>query len=1083
MPRRDDISTVLVLGSGPIVIGQAAEFDYSGTQACRALREEGYRVVLVNSNPATIMTDPEVADRTYVEPLTPDVVEAVILAEKPDVLLPTLGGQTALNIAMALHHRGTLDRLGVELIGATADAIHRAEDRDAFRDTMAEAGLAVAEGHIATTVAEARNASSQLGFPIILRPAFTMGGEGGGVARTPDELDAAVRRALDASPVGQVLVERSLIGWGEFEMEVVRDRADNAVIVCTIENVDPMGVHTGDSVTVAPAMTLTDPELQTMRDAALTVVRAVGVETGGANVQFALNRATGDLVVIEMNPRVSRSSALASKATGFPIAAIAARLAIGYTLDELPNAITGVTPASFEPSLDYVAVKAPRFAFEKMAGPAPALTTRMQSVGETLALGRTFAEAFSEAMVGRELDVRPPVPRSVDDALDRLSRPSWDRFDVMMWALENGVSGDEVVEASAVHPWFVEELAGIVRAKQVYCRPLLDLSTEEIRSARRAGLSDRDLATATQSDEHAVGRRRRALGATGTFHAVDTCAGEFAAKTPYFYRAFETESEITDDDGRQSVIVLGSGPNRIGQGVEFDYCCVHAVQAARELGYRAVMVNSNPETVSTDHGVSDRLYLAPLTLDAVLDICAVEKPVAVIATLGGQTPLRLAAALAEEGVPLAGTPPDAIDLAEDRGRFGALLETIGLTAPPWAAAVDAADALARADGIGYPLLARPSYVLGGRAMVVCETPDELAAYVQRDDLAWPVLLDRYLEGAVEVDVDALSDGRHAWIAGVMEHVEEAGVHSGDSACVLPPQTVPPGIVGEIEEQTVAIARALGVVGLLNVQFAVLDDRVFVLEANPRASRTVPFVAKATGVPVVRHATRLMLGARLDQLDLPRADRPRHVAVKEAVLPFARFPNVDPVLGPEMRATGEVMGIARTFPLAFAKAQDAAGQALPREGTVFISTRDADKPRAVALGAALSKAGFRLVATTGTARALTGAGVPVETVRKVSEGSRRIVGLILQGEVAMVVNTPSGRNSRADGIEIRRAAIRAGVPCITTLSAAEAAARGVIQRGAAGSFVAEPIALQDLYSYADRPQTVGVESRASGSSRG
>jgi carbamoyl-phosphate synthase large subunit len=1063
VPRRDDISTVLVLGSGPIVIGQAAEFDYSGTQACRALREEGYRVVLVNSNPATIMTDPEVADRTYVEPLTPEVVEAVIVAERPDVLLPTLGGQTALNIAMALHHSGALERHGVELIGATADAIHRAEDRDAFRDTMAEAGLAVAQGEIATTVAEARDASSRLGFPIILRPAFTMGGEGGGVAATPEDLDAAVERALDASPVGQVLVERSLLGWGEFEMEVVRDRADNAVIVCAIENVDPMGVHTGDSVTVAPAMTLTDPELQTMRDAALAVVRAVGVETGGANVQFALNRATGDLVVIEMNPRVSRSSALASKATGFPIAAIAARLAVGYTLDELPNAITGVTPASFEPSLDYVAVKAPRFAFEKMTGPAPELTTRMQSVGETLALGRTFAEAFSEAMVGRELDVRPPTPASTDDALDRLSRPSWDRFDVMMWALESGATVDEVVNASAVHPWFVNEFAGIARARAAVCGPVDRLSPDDLRRARRGGLSDRDIATATGSDERTVGRRRRALGVIGTFHAVDTCAGEFEAKTPYFYRAFESESEVGDpsQDARPSVIVLGSGPNRIGQGVEFDYCCVHAVQAARELGYRAVMVNSNPETVSTDHGVSDRLYLAPLTLDAVLDICAVEKPHAVIATLGGQTPLKLAATLEAEGVPLAGTSPDAIDLAEDRGRFGDLLQRLGLSAPPWAAAADPADALGRADEIGYPLLARPSYVLGGRAMVVCESRDDLAAYVRRDDLAWPVLIDRYLEGAVEVDVDALCDGTDAWIAGVMEHVEEAGVHSGDSACVLPPQGVPPGIVAEIEEQTAAIARALGVVGLLNVQFAVLDDRVFVLEANPRASRTVPFVSKATGIPVVRHATRLMLGATLAELDLPATGRPRHVAVKEAVLPFARFPMVDPVLGPEMRATGEVMGIARTFPLAFAKAQEGAGQALPTGGTVFVSTRDGDKPRVVALGATLAREGFRLLATAGTARALSGAGVKVEVVRKVSEGSREIVDLILQGGVSLVVNTPSGGAARTDGVEIRRAAVRAGVPCITTMAAAEAAVRAMTQRMAGPQTGVVPIALQDL----------------------
>jgi carbamoyl-phosphate synthase large subunit len=1066
MPPRRDIGTVLVLGSGPIVIGQAAEFDYSGTQACRALREDGYRVVLVNSNPATIMTDPEVADRTYVEPLSADVIEAIVATERPDALLPTLGGQTALNLAMELHRSGVLARHRVELVGATAEVIHRAEDRDAFREAMAAAGLAVAESRVVTTVGEAREAAAALGFPLILRPAFTMGGEGGGVAADAAELDAAVSRALDASPIGQVLVERSLLGWGEFEMEVVRDRADNAVVVCCIENVDPMGVHTGDSVTVAPAMTLTDPELQAMRDATLAVVRAVGVETGGANVQFALDRATGELVVIEMNPRVSRSSALASKATGFPIAKIAARLALGYTLDELPNDITGVTPASFEPSLDYVAVKVPRFAFEKLSGPAPALTTRMQSVGETLALGRTFAEAFAEAMAGRELDVRSAPPAGVAEALDRLRVPSWDRFDVMLWALENRARVRDVSDASWVHPWFVEELARIAERRVALRRPLGELDARELRSARRAGLSDRDLATATGSDEPAVGRRRRKLGVVPSFHAVDTCAGEFAAQTPYYYRAFETESEIFSGSERRSVIVLGSGPNRIGQGVEFDYCCVHAVRAARDLGYRAVMVNSNPETVSTDHGISDRLYVAPLTLDAVLDICRVERPVAVIATLGGQTPLRLAAGLAAEGVPLAGTPPEAIDLAEDRGRFARLLGDLGLAAPPWAAAAHPAEALARAKGVGYPLLARPSYVLGGRAMVVCDTPDELAAYVERDDLAWPVLIDRYLEGAIEIDVDALADGKDTWVAGVMEHVEEAGVHSGDSACVLPPQGVAPGIVAEIEEQTAAIARALGVVGLLNVQFAVLDDRVFVLEANPRASRTVPFVAKATGVPIARHATRLMLGARLRDLGLPAAARLRHVAVKEAVLPFSRFPATDPVLGPEMRATGEVMGIARTFPLAFAKAQRGAGQALPREGTVFISTRDADKPRAVALGASLSRAGLRLVATRGTAAALAAAGIPVETVSKVSEGRPHVVDRISGGEVAMVVNTPSGRGSRADGAEIRRAAVRAGIPCVTTIAAAEAAARAVLaetRSGGDGLLASPPVALQDLWS--------------------
>jgi carbamoyl-phosphate synthase large subunit len=1084
MPARRDIDTVLILGSGPIVIGQAAEFDYSGTQACRALREDGYRVVLVNSNPATIMTDPEVADRTYVEPLAVDVIEAVIERERPDALLPTLGGQTALNLAVELHRAGVLAAHGVELLGATVEVIHRAEDRDVFRETMVVAGLRVAESVVATSLDEARAAAGQLGMPVILRPAFTLGGEGGGVAATPDELDRLAARAIEASPIGQVLVERSLLGWGEFEMEVVRDRADSAVIVCCIENVDPMGVHTGDSVTVAPAMTLTDPELQEMRDQALAVVRAVGVETGGANVQFALNRDTGELVVIEMNPRVSRSSALASKATGFPIAKIAARLAVGYTLDELPNDITRVTPASFEPALDYVAVKAPRFAFEKLAGPAPALTTRMQSVGEALGLGRSFAEALGLAMAGRELDVRLQPPAGVGEALERLSAPSWDRFDLMLWALERGASGAEVARASGVHPWFCHEMATLAEARRAW-RGSPDVEAgdaEGLRRARQAGLTDGDLAAAWGVDERVAVSRRRGAGVRPTFHAVDTCAGEFAAATPYFYPAFETESEVAPAGARRSpgerptVVVLGSGPNRIGQGVEFDYCCVHAVTAARELGYRAVMVNSNPETVSTDYGVSDRLYIAPLTLGSVLDVCEVEPPVAVVATLGGQTPLRLAADLAREGLHVAGTSPEAIDLAEDRGRFGRLLADLGLQAPRWALASSARDAAERAGDVGYPLLARPSYVLGGRAMVVCETPEELAGYVQRDDLAWPVLLDRYLEGATEIDVDALCDGQDCWIAGVMEHVEEAGVHSGDSACVLPAQGVPPGVLDEIHEQTRAIARGLGVVGFLNVQFALRDDRVYVLEANPRASRTVPFVAKATGVPLVRHALSLMLGrspgvpsgatvpAQIAELDLPASPARRLVAVKEAVLPFARFPDSDPLLGPEMRATGEVMGIGRTFPEAFAKAQRGAGQGLPHNGAVFVSTRDGDKPRAVALAALLSQAGFDLVATRGTAAALAAAGLPVEAVNRVSEGSPHVVDRIEAGQVAMVVNTPRGRGTWADGAEIRRAALRAGVPCITTMSAAEAASRAMLaaaREGRGEAWCPTPIALQDL----------------------
>jgi carbamoyl-phosphate synthase large subunit len=1046
---------VLVLGSGPIVIGQAGEFDYSGTQACRALRAEGYRVVLVNSNPATIMTDPSVADRTYVEPLDMEAVEAVIALERPDALLPTLGGQTALNLAMELSAEGVLDRYGVELIGADAEAIRRAEDREAFRRTMAAAGLAVPESRVVGELAAGRAAAAELGLPVILRPGFTLGGEGGGAARTSAELEERLARALDASPIGQVLIERSVLGWAEIELEVMRDGVDNAVVVCSIENIDPMGVHTGDSATVAPVMTLSDPELQALRDAALTVIRAVGVSTGGANVQFALNRATGEMVVIEMNPRVSRSSALASKATGFPIAKIAARLAVGYTLDELPNEITGVTPASFEPTLDYVAVKLPRFAFEKLPGASTELTTHMKSVGEVLALGRTFGEAFGKAMAGRELDARVAPPAGLDEALERLRTPSADRYDVLLWALAAGARREELAEATAIDPWFLAELGELAAAREAVRAPLDALGAEALREARRAGLADRDVAAAAGAGELAVGRRRRVLGVRPTYHAVDTCAAEFAALTPYYYSAFETESELPADD-RPSIVVLGSGPNRIGQGIEFDYCCVHAAETARDLGYASVMVNCNPETVSTDHGVSDRLYLEPLTLDAVLDICEAERPVGVIAQLGGQTPLRLAGALAHEGVPVLGTPAEAIDLAEDRGRFGRLLDELGLEAPPWAIADGPGDALRAAADVGYPVLVRPSYVLGGRAMAICDSPDALARYLERERPAGPLLVDRFLENATELDVDALSDGRDCWSAAVMEHVEAAGVHSGDSACVLPPQGAGPGLVAEIEEQTAALARALGAVGLLNVQFAVRDDRVHVIEANPRASRTVPFVAKATGVPLVRHAVRLMLGASLDELDLPVAAPARQVAVKEAVLPFARFPGADPVLGPEMRATGEVMGLGGSFPEAFAKAQRGAGQALPRSGAAFISARDADKPRAVALAARLARAGLALVATSGTAAALAAAGLPVRAVNKVSEGSPHVADLIAAGEVALVVNTPrGGHGARTDGSEIRAAAVRAGIPCITTIEAAEAAAAAL---GAARP--ARPRALQD-----------------------
>ena len=1054
MPRRTDIETILVLGSGPIVIGQAGEFDYSGTQACQALRAEGYRVVLINSNPATIMTDPEVADRTYIEPLDLQTVEAVLAAEQPDALLPTLGGQTALNLAMELHRAGVLERHGVELIGATAAAIHCAEDREAFGTAMRAAGIPVLAAHTVQDITQARVAADELGYPLILRPAFTMGGEGGGIVAAAADLAHAIENALAASPIGQVLVERSVIGWGEFELEVVRDRADNAIVVCVIENLDPMGVHTGDSVTVAPAMTLTDTELQRMRDVALAVIRAVGVETGGSNVQFALNRDTGEMAVIEMNPRVSRSSALASKATGFPIARVAARLAVGYTLDELPNEITGTTPASFEPALDYVAVKAPRFAFEKLPGTTGELSTFMQSVGEVLALGTTFAEAYGKAMSGRELDQPLVVPESVEGALARLAVPSWDRWDLMRWAADAGVDAATLSAVTRVHPWFCDEIVAFAHAGRELAGTLDDVDAEALRGARRAGLTDRDIALATGATEIQVGRRRRALGVRPTFHSVDTCAGEFAAQTPYFYRGFASAGEHLDDT-RDTVVVLGSGPNRIGQGVEFDYCCVQAAQAVRGLGRAAVMVNCNPETVSTDHGVSDRLYLEPVTLDAVLDICERERPVGVITQLGGQTPLRMARALEAEGVAILGTSAEAIDLAEDRERFGGVLDELGLRAPAWAIAGSADAAHEAAARIGYPVLVRPSYVLGGRAMAIVFGQDDLDAYLRTEAPSWPVLIDRFLEDAIELDVDALCDGTDCHVAAILEHVEAAGVHSGDSACVTPPQETGPGVLAQITEQTMAIGRRLGVVGLLNVQFALQDGELFVIEANPRASRTVPFVAKATGVPLVHHAVRLMLGESVADLALPDPGAVRHVAVKEAVLPFGRFPLTDPRLGPEMRSTGEVMGIAGSFGEAFAKAQRGAGARIPDGGVAAISVADMDKPRAVRVAQLLARAGFTLVATDGTANAISASGIPVTRVAKLAEAVVDIPALVAHGDVTLVINTPSGRRAQTDGRAIRLAAIRAGIPCITTMEAAEATAEAL--RGAQPV----PIALQDL----------------------
>jgi carbamoyl-phosphate synthase large subunit len=1025
VPRRDDLHKILILGSGPIVIGQAAEFDYSGVQACKVLKDEGYEIVLVNSNPATIMTDPEFADATYVEPLLPGPVAAVIERERPDALLPTLGGQTALNLAKALHEDGTLARFGVELIGADYDAIARAEDRDLFRRTMDAAGLKMPRSAIAHSVDEALAALGEVGLPCIVRPAFTLGGRGGGVARTEEEYRRVVARGLAASPIGQVLLDQSVLGWGEFELEVMRDRNDNVVIVCSIENIDPMGVHTGDSVTVAPQQTLTDRLYQRLRDQAIAVIRAVGVETGGSNVQFAVDPDSETILVIEMNPRVSRSSALASKATGFPIAKIAARLAVGYTLEEIPNDITKVTPASFEPTIDYVVVKWPRFAFEKFPGVHPELTTHMKSVGEAMAIGRTFQQAFGKALRSRELDTEGGFEALDRDALlTALERPAADRFEVLLEAFRKGATIEEAHASTRIDPWFLREL--------------------------------RELAL----DPGAPFRGER------SFKAVDTCAAEFEARTPYFYSGWERRTAHEVDRGeRPSVVILGSGPNRIGQGIEFDYCCVHAAMTVRASGRDAVMINCNPETVSTDYDTSDRLYFEPLTLEDVLGVVEVERPEGVIVQFGGQTPLKLAHGLERAGVPLLGTSPEAIDLAEDRGRFGALLERLGYHAPSYATAHGVVDAIARGDEVGYPLLVRPSYVLGGRAMEIVYSDEGLRDYLVRNapgsgNNGREIFLDRFLENAIEVDVDAICDGEEVWIGGIMQHVEEAGIHSGDSACVLPPHSLGHEMLDRIRDWTAGIALGLGVVGLLNVQYAVYGGELYVIEANPRASRTVPFVSKAIGIPLAKIACRVMLGERLGDLDLPAEPmRSDHVSVKEAVLPFDRFEGSDAVLGPEMRSTGEVMGVARDFPAAFAKAQAAAGAALPDGGTAFITVTDSDKPGAVAIAQTLHDLGFRIVATRGTAEAIERMGVPAARLNKVGEGSPHVVDWIERGDVDLVVNTPTGSGARTDGWEIRRAAVARGIPCLTTLSGGLAAARAI---SAARHGAPAVLSLQELH---------------------
>ena len=1085
MPKRSDLHRILVIGSGPIVIGQACEFDYSGTQACKALRREGFHVSLVNSNPATIMTDPEFADRTYIEPLTPESVVQVIERERPDVLLPTLGGQTALNVAVALAESGDLERLGVGLIGAGLDAIHRAEDRSGFKETMSRAGLETPRAGTARSLDRALVLGDELGYPLIVRPSFTLGGGGSGFARNRAELERVASRSLAASPVTEILVEESVAGWKEFELEVMRDGADNAVVICSIENVDPMGVHTGDSITVAPVMTLSDREYQRMRDAALACIRAVGVETGGSNIQFAVDPRTGRQVLIEMNPRVSRSSALASKATGFPIAKIAALLAVGYTLDEIPNDITGVTLAAFEPTLDYVVVKVPRFAFEKFPEADPELTSTMKSVGEVMAIGRTFKEALGKAWRSLEradADLGGPGAGDRGRPLEAIAAPSEHRLHLVETALRGGSSVEEVALASGIDPWFVDQIAQV--AEQVAAldgRELWTLAPLELERAKRIGLSDRRLARLTSSAEDEVRMRRMTLGVRPVFKTVDTCAGEFPARTPYHYSAYEEQDEVRPA-ARPRVVILGAGPNRIGQGIEFDYACVHAAFALGDAGFEAVMINSNPETVSTDYDTSARLYFEPLSTEDVLAVCEAELPIGVICQFGGQTPLRMARELEAAGFPVLGTAASSIDLAEDRGKFAGLLHELDIPAPEHGEANDLEEARAIAARIGYPVVVRPSYVLGGRAMEIVDGDDELERFVASAAAAGPdhpVLIDRFLEGAIEIDVDAVSDGADVFIGAVMEHIEEAGIHSGDSSCQIPPATLSDDELDEVERITRTLALRLDVRGLINLQLASKDERIWVLEANPRASRTVPFVSKVTGVPLAKVATSVMLGRTLAELRdeglVPSEPRHYlrlpHTAVKAAVLPFGRFPGVDTLLGPEMRSTGEVMGIDADPGRALAKALVASGASLPREGTIFLSVANRDKRSILYPAKRLADLGFNLLATRGTAAVLERAGISVSRVSKVSEGGRSVVDLIRDAEVDLVVNTPFGRGPRTDGSLIRAAAAQAGIPCITTLPAVLAALRGIeSMRGERG----EPRSLQEHHAAAEA--AVAVQER-------